>query len=47
MKQINIIGRIGKEIELKFLPNNTAIANFSIAVNQDYKKQDGYLYLKI
>lgn len=41
MNNINIIGRIGKEIELKFLPTGSAIANFSIAVNQDYKKQDG------
>tara|TARA_R110002073_G_scaffold131310_1_gene278018 strand:+ start:1020 stop:1442 length:423 start_codon:yes stop_codon:yes gene_type:complete len=41
MNNINIIGRIGKEIELKFLPSGSAIANFSIAVNQDYKKQDG------
>tara|TARA_R110001632_G_scaffold1663_1_gene7266 strand:+ start:1031 stop:1414 length:384 start_codon:yes stop_codon:yes gene_type:complete len=41
MNNISIIGRIGKEIELKFLPSGSAIANFSIAVNQDYKKQDG------
>tara|TARA_R110000851_G_scaffold213973_1_gene366591 strand:- start:24 stop:449 length:426 start_codon:yes stop_codon:yes gene_type:complete len=41
MNNISIIGRIGKEIELKFLPSGSAIANFSIAINQDYKKQDG------
>ena len=41
MNQINIIGRIGKEVELKYLASGSALANFSIAVNQDYKKQDG------
>ena len=41
MNQVNIIGTIGKEIELKYIPSGSAIANFSIAVNQDYKKQDG------
>tara|TARA_R110000737_G_scaffold62282_3_gene89653 strand:+ start:423 stop:854 length:432 start_codon:yes stop_codon:yes gene_type:complete len=41
MNNISIIGRIGKEIEIKILPSGSAIANFSIAVNQDYKKQDG------
>jgi len=41
MNNVNVIGRIGKEIEIKFLTSGSAIANFSIAVNQDYKKQDG------
>jgi len=41
MNSVNIIGRIGKEIELKYLPTGSAVASFSIAVNQDYKKQDG------
>lgn len=41
MNNTNIIGRIGKEIELKYLPTGSAVANFSIAVNQDYKRQDG------
>jgi len=38
MNSVNIIGRIGKEIELKYLQNGNAVANFSIAINQDYKK---------
>lgn len=41
MNNINIIGTICKDIELKYLPSSVAIASFSIAVNQDYKKQDG------
>ena len=38
MNNVNIIGRIGKEIELKFLQNGSVIASFSIAVDQSYKK---------
>ena len=35
------IGRIGQEIEMRYLPNGTACANFSLAVNDDYKTKDG------
>lgn len=38
MNSINIIGRIGKEIELKYLQSGSAVASFSIAVDQSYKK---------
>ena len=38
MNNINIIGRIGKEIELKYLQSGSAVASFSIAVDQSYKK---------
>jgi single-strand DNA-binding protein len=41
MNTVNIIGTITRDIELKYIPSGSAIANFSIAVNQDYKKQDG------
>ena len=41
MNQVNLVARIGKEIELKYLPSGSAIASFSVAINQDYKKQDG------
>ena len=37
MNNINIIGRIGKEIELKYLQSGSAVTNFSIAVDQSYK----------
>lgn len=36
------IGRLGKEIELRYLPNGDAVANFSIACDDSYKdKQTG------
>jgi len=40
VNSLNIIGRIGKEIELKYLASGSAVANFSIAVNQDYKDKN-------
>lgn len=41
MNNINIIGTLTRDVELKYLPSSLAVANFAIAVNQDYKKQDG------
>lgn len=36
------IGRLGKDIELRYLPNGDAVANFSIACDDSYKdKQSG------
>lgn len=41
MNSINIIGTLTRDIELKYLPSGTVVGTFAIAVNQDYKKQDG------
>ena len=41
MNQVNIIGTLVRDVEVKYLPSGTALGSFSIAVNQDYKKQDG------
>ena len=38
MNNVNIVGRIGKDIELKYLQSGSAVASFSIAVDQSYKK---------
>lgn len=36
------IGRLGQEIELRYMPNGDAVANFPIAVDDSYKdKQTG------
>ena len=40
------IGRLGKAPEIKYLPNGDAVANFSIACSDDYKKKDGQLVEK-
>ena len=38
MNSVNLIGRIGKDIELKFLQSGSAVASFSIALDQSYVK---------
>ena len=41
MNSVNIIGTMTRDLELKYLPSGVAVGSFAIAVNQDYKKQDG------
>ena len=41
MNTVNLIGRIGKDIELKFLPSGSAVASFAIAIDQSYKDKNG------
>jgi len=38
VNSVNIVGRIGKDIELRYLQSGSAVASFSIAVDQSYKK---------
>lgn len=37
----NIMGHVGKEPEMRFTPNGTAVTNFSVAVNRNYTKTNG------
>lgn len=42
-KDLNLwqgIGRLGADIELKYMPSGTAVANFSIACGDDYKDKN-------
>lgn len=41
MNNIQILGTMTKEPELKYTGTGTAILSFSIAYNEKYKKQDG------
>jgi len=41
MNQVNLMGNITKDLEMRYLPNGTAILSFSIAVNRRYKDKDG------
>lgn len=41
MNNVNIIGTMTRNIDLKYLATGTPVGSFAIAVNQDYKKQDG------
>lgn len=44
MRNLNLcqfIGRIGKDIDLRYTPSGDAVANFSIACGDDYKDKQG------
>jgi single-strand DNA-binding protein len=44
MKSVNkviLLGNVGKDPEVKFTPNGTAVAKFSLATNTKYKDQGG------
>ena len=36
-----IVGRITKEAELRYTPSNIAVATFTLAVNRDFKGENG------
>lgn len=40
MNKITLIGRISKDIDLRTTPSGKDVANFSIAVNNPYKKDE-------
>lgn len=42
MNNVNLSGRLGKEIELKKTPNGTSTVSFRLAVNDPYKKDTTY-----
>jgi len=37
LNQCNFIGRLGKDVELKYMPSGGAVVNISIACGNDYK----------
>ncbi|MBI5047510.1 MAG: single-stranded DNA-binding protein [Deltaproteobacteria bacterium] len=36
-----LVGRLGKDPEIKYMPSGTAIANFTMATSENYKDKDG------
>jgi len=40
LNQCNFIGRIGKDISIRQMPNGTDVVNFSIACGDDYKDKN-------
>lgn len=38
---VNLIGRLTKDAELRFTPNGVAVATVSLAVQRDFKNQQG------
>lgn len=39
--KVILLGNITRDPALSFLPSNTAVVEFSLAMNRTYKKQDG------
>lgn len=43
LNQVTLVGRLTKDIELKYTNNGTAVTRFTLAVNRNYKnKQEKY-----
>lgn len=36
-----LVGRLVREVELRYTPNNQAVATFTLAVNRNFKSQNG------
>ena len=41
MNQVNLIGNVGSDPEVRSLENGTAVAKFSLATNESYRDRDG------
>lgn len=41
LNQCNFIGRLGRDVDMRYAANGNAIANFSIACSDDYKDKQG------
>lgn len=41
INQAILVGRLANEVNLRYTPNNQAVATFSLAVNRNFKGQDG------
>ena len=46
MFDANILGRLGKDPEMRYTPNGTAVLNFSIAHNWEYRGQNKFKWVK-
>ena len=43
LNKVTLIGRLGKDPELKYTPGGEAVVNFSVATNESYKDQNGQM----
>lgn len=41
VNKVILIGRLGKDPDMRYTPGGTAVANFSLATNSAYKDSDG------
>ncbi len=41
VNKVILLGNLGRDPELRYTPNGTAVANFTIATNETWKDRDG------
>ncbi|MFI4881770.1 MAG: single-stranded DNA-binding protein [Phycisphaerales bacterium JB064] len=41
MNSVNLMGRLGRDVELRYTSNNNAVAALSVAVEDRYRAKDG------
>src|SRR5688500_5268625 len=41
VNRVHLIGRLGKDVELKSLPNGKTVANFSLATSETFRDKSG------
>ena len=41
LNKVILIGRLGREPELRFMPNGEAVCNFSVATSESWKDKNG------
>lgn len=41
VNRVTMLGNLTKDVEIKFTPSNTAVGNFGIALNREWKTPDG------
>lgn len=41
INNVVLVGRMTREVELRYTPSNIAVATFTLAVNRDYKSENG------
>lgn len=41
MNTVNLLGRLTKDIDFRYMPNGKGVANFTLAVNRPFKNANG------
>lgn len=41
MNRVVLVGRLTKDVDLRYTPNGVAVANFTLAVNRNFKNDNG------
>ena len=41
LNNVSLVGRVTKDVELRYTPSNVAVATFTLAVNRTFKNENG------